>query len=82
MYEPIKLIYRGLTFEYKSHLDRELPDRDTANSEDYPTKNVKLIYRGLTFERTIPLNPIYQKPRAINWRFQIPSKSSVNCIDR
>jgi hypothetical protein len=80
MCQPIKLIYRGLTFEYKRHLDRELPERNITNSENYPAKTVKLIYRGLTFERTIPLNPTYRKPLAINWRFQIPSKLSGDCI--
>jgi hypothetical protein len=36
---------------------------------------VKLIYRGLICERAMPVYPIHRKSQAINWRFQIPSKS-------
>jgi hypothetical protein len=60
----IKLIYRGNTFEHTPYPEIIL-DEDEA---DWPT--VTLIYRGVTYERKLQPPKPYQKPRAINWRWQ------------
>jgi len=60
----IQLIYRGNTLDYTP--------RPVVVSEEVETDGptVTLIYRGNTYERKLqPLKP-YQKPRAINWRWQ------------
>jgi Domain of unknown function (DUF4278) len=59
----IKLIYRGNTIDYVPH--PVVPEEDKT---DWPT--VTLIYRGNTFQRKIRPPQPYQKPRAINWRWQ------------
>ncbi len=59
-----KLIYRGYTYDYT-------PPPVVVSEEvetDGPT--VTLIYRGNTYERKLPPPKPYQKPRAINWRWQ------------
>jgi hypothetical protein len=60
----IKLIYRGNTFYYTP--------RPVVVSEEVETDapTVTLIYRGNTYERKIRPPKPYQKPRAINWRWQ------------
>ena len=56
----IKLFYRGIAYDY-------IPRPMLIAQKWWPT--VTLIYRGVTHERKIqPLKP-YQKPRAINWRW-------------
>jgi hypothetical protein len=60
----IKLFYRGNTFDY-------IPPPVMISEEDetdLPT--VTLIYRGNTFVRRLHPPKPYQKPRAINWRWQ------------
>ncbi len=56
----IKLFYRGNTFDY-------IPRPEVVPKEDWPT--VTLMYRGVTYERKIQPPKLYQKPRAINWRW-------------
>lgn len=60
----IKLIYRGNTIDYVS------PPVvvSEVDKTDWPTAT--LIYRGNTFERKIQPSQPYQKPHAINWRWQ------------
>jgi hypothetical protein len=60
----IKLFYRGNTFDYIPRPEIT-PEEDEA---DLPT--VTLIYRGNTFARKLHPPKPYQKPRAINWRWQ------------
>ncbi|WP_019498028.1 DUF4278 domain-containing protein [Pseudanabaena sp. PCC 6802] len=59
-----KLIYRGNTFDYTPR-PMVVPE---AEETDWST--VTLIYRGNTYERRLPPPKPYQKPRAINWRWQ------------
>jgi hypothetical protein len=59
-----KLIYRGNTYDYTPH-PVVVSEEDKT---DWPT--VTLIYRGNTYERKLPPPNPYQKPRAINWRWQ------------
>ena len=61
----IKLIYRGNTYEYTP--------RPVVVSEVDTTdwKTVTLIYRGNTYEHKLGPPQPYQKPRAINWRYQV-----------
>jgi hypothetical protein len=56
----IKLFYRGNTFDY-------IPRPEVGPEEDWPT--VTLMYRGVTYERKIQPPKPYQKPRAMNWRW-------------
>jgi hypothetical protein len=56
----IKLFYRGSVFDY-------IPRPMVIAQEWWPT--VTLIYRGVTYERKIRPFKLYQKPRAINWRW-------------
>ncbi len=35
---------------------------------------MRLIYGGQTFEYTPPFKP-YRKPRALNWRYQVPGET-------
>jgi Domain of unknown function (DUF4278) len=60
----IKLFYRGNTFDYTP--------RPASVSEELETEGstVTLIYRGNTYERKLQSPKAYQKPRAINWRWQ------------
>lgn len=60
----IKLIYRGNVFYYTP--------RPVVVSEEVETDEptVTLIYRGNTYERQLHAPKSYQKPRAINWRWQ------------
>jgi Domain of unknown function (DUF4278) len=61
----IKLIYRGHTYDYT-------PPPVIASASivtDGPV--VTLIYRGQTYQRQLPPPQPYQKPRSINWRYQI-----------
>jgi hypothetical protein len=63
----IKLFYRGNTFDYT-------PPPVVVSEEDetdWPT--VTLCYRGITYVRKIKPPKPYQKPRAINWRWQFES---------
>lgn len=64
--QPKKLIYRGNTYNYTP--------RSVVVSEVDTTgwKTVTLIYRGNTYKRKVQPPQPYQKPRAINWRYQIP----------
>jgi Domain of unknown function (DUF4278) len=57
----IKLFYRGNTFDY-------IPRPEVVAEEDWPT--VTLMYRGVTYKRKIQPPKLYQKPRAVNWRWQ------------
>jgi hypothetical protein len=62
--QPIKLFYRGNTFDYIPR-----PEMTSEKDEaDLPT--VTLIYRGNTYVRKLHPPKPYQKPRAINWRWQ------------
>jgi hypothetical protein len=56
----IKLFYQGNVFDY-------IPRPVRIAQEWWPT--VTLIYRGVSYERKIPPLKPYQKPRAINWRW-------------
>jgi hypothetical protein len=58
----IKLIYRGNTIDYVP------PVVVSVDKTDWPTAT--LIYRGNTYQRKIQPPQPYQKPRAINWRWQ------------
>jgi Domain of unknown function (DUF4278) len=60
----IKLIYRGNTFDYIPRPEIVSEENET----DLPT--VTLIYRGNTYVRKLHPPKPYQKPRAINWRWQ------------
>jgi hypothetical protein len=60
----IKLFYRGNTFDYIPR-SAMISEEDEA---DWPI--VTLCYRGTTYERKIKPPMPYQKPRAINWRWQ------------
>ncbi|HAJ62762.1 MAG TPA: hypothetical protein DCP31_28960 [Cyanobacteria bacterium UBA8543] len=42
---------------------------------------MKLIYRALIFDYTPRSIQTYQKPRALNWRFQ-PAGEQVECLPR
>jgi hypothetical protein len=56
----IKLFYRGNAYDY-------IPRPKLVAQKDWQT--VTLFYRGVTYKRKLqPLKP-YQKPRAINWRW-------------
>lgn len=60
----IKLFYRGNTFDY-------IPRPEIISEEDEAdSPTVTLIYRGNTFVRKLHPPKPYQKPRAINWRWQ------------
>ncbi len=60
----IKLIYRGHTYDYTPYpvMVSEAVEMDKST--------VILIYRGNAYERQIQSQKPYQKPRAINWRYQ------------
>jgi Domain of unknown function (DUF4278) len=60
----MKLIYRGNTSYYTP---RPVVVSQKVETEDRPT--VTLIYRGNTYERKLKPPKPYQKPRAINWRW-------------
>jgi hypothetical protein len=60
----IKLIYRGHTYQC-TPCPAVVSE---AVVTDGPT--VTLIYRGNTYERKLQPPKDYQKPRAINWRWQ------------
>lgn len=61
-----KLIYRGNTFDY-------IPRPVVVSAEEQTDwQTVTLIYRGNTYERKLPPPKPYQKPHAINWRWQYP----------
>jgi hypothetical protein len=62
----IKLIYRGNIFYYTPCLP-VFPEKLVADGEI-----VTLIYRGSTYQRRLSSDQPYQKPRAINWRWQLP----------
>lgn len=68
--KPIKLIYRGLTFEYTPQPIPTQSNMTLINSQNCDKNKVKLIYRGLTFEYTPPPVQPYRKPTVLNWRFQ------------
>jgi len=36
---------------------------------------MQLIYRGETIEVPSYSSPVYQKPRALNWRYQAPGET-------
>jgi Domain of unknown function (DUF4278) len=60
----IKLIYRGNIYDYT-------PRPVVVSQEDKTDwSTVTLIYRGTTYQRQIQPSKPYQKPRAINWRWQ------------
>lgn len=60
-----KLIYRGNTINYT-------PCPLVVAQEDKTDGlTVNLIYRGNTYQRQMPALQSYQKPRAINWRWQL-----------
>lgn len=59
----IKLIYRGNTIDYVP------PPAVEVDNTDWVT--ITLTYRGNTYQRKIQPPSSYQKPRAINWRWQI-----------
>ncbi len=60
----IKLIYRGHTY----YVTPRPVVEPTAIATDEPT--VTLIYRGNTYQRQLRPAQIYQKPAALNWRWQ------------
>jgi hypothetical protein len=64
----IKLICRGHTYDYtpRSVIVSEAVEIDRSK--------VTLIYRGNTYERNLKSPKFYPKPRAINWRYQIPAE--------
>lgn len=60
----IKLTYRGHTYDYT-------PCPVTVSKAVETDKlTVRLIYRGNAYERQLQSQNPYQKPRAINWRYQ------------
>ena len=61
----IKLIYRAFTY----YINPSAVTASEAVETDGPT--VTLIYRGNTYERRLQPPQPYQKPSAINWRYQI-----------
>jgi hypothetical protein len=65
----IKLIYRSLTY----YIDPPAVMDSETVATDEPT--VTLVYRGNTYERKLQLPQPYQRPSAINWRYQTFEKS-------
>lgn len=61
----IKLIYRALTY-YVS-----LPAAMASKAVETDEPTVTLIYRANTYKRKLHPSTPYQKPHAINWRYQI-----------
>lgn len=62
--KTVQLIYRGVTFNRT--LNPVSPIRQSESESP-----IQLLYRGVTYTCTpSPVLP-YQKPRAINWRYQL-----------
>jgi hypothetical protein len=60
----VQLIYRGSVFNYtRSPITIDRTDRSNWQI-------VNLICKGHTYERKLPPPQPYQKPRALNWRWQ------------
>lgn len=59
----IKLTYRGNTYDYT-------PSPVVFEEVETDTQTVTLIYRGNTYERKLYALKSYQKPNAINRRWQ------------
>ncbi len=69
----MKLIYRAQTFDYNPRpRPIQLNYKPCSLSSTPKDGAVKLIYRGQAFEYTPPPIQPHHKPRAMNWRFQIP----------
>jgi hypothetical protein len=65
-----KLIYWGHTYDYTP------PPAVVSEAIVTNSSTVNLIYRGNTYERNLQTPKSHQKPHAINWRYQIPQRSS------
>jgi hypothetical protein len=65
----LKLIYRG---EMCNYTPRPVVASEAVKSDG---TTVTLIYRGNTYERKLHPPKAYQKPRAINWRYQFILRS-------
>jgi hypothetical protein len=67
--KTVQLLYRGVTFNHA--LNQVAPKRQAICESENP---VQLLYRGITYTcAPAPVRP-YQKPRAINWRYQLSLK--------
>ena len=66
----LKLIYRGEMYNYTP---RPVVVSGAVEPDGIA---VTLIYRGNTYERKLQSPKAYQKPRAINWRYQITPRST------
>lgn len=64
----IKLIYRAVTYYVN------LPTVMASEVVEMTDPMVTLIYRGNTYKRKLQPPQFYQKPRVINWRYQVPAE--------
>jgi hypothetical protein len=60
----IQLIYRGEIFDYT------LPEIEIDHTDRSTWQVVELVYRGHAYDLKLPPQQPYQKPRALNWRWQ------------
>jgi hypothetical protein len=60
----VKLIYRGEVFYGTRRPEVVMEEVDQEG------KTIDLIYHGHTYQRKLPPPQPYQKPRALNWRWQ------------
>jgi hypothetical protein len=71
---------------FKSNVYYAVPLRDCCNnviSHIQEKENMKLIYRAQIIEFTTPAVQPYQKPRALNWRYQVAGETYNNTpLDR
>ncbi len=68
----MKLIYRGHTCDYTPRL-AVVPEASVKKGEtesEIRGETVTLTYRGQIYQRNLQIPSPYQKPRAINWRWQ------------
>jgi hypothetical protein len=47
----------------------------TYNAATDCSDEIRLIYRGVSFPYSPPTPKPYRKPRAVNWRYQIPGET-------
>jgi hypothetical protein len=60
----VKLIYRGEVF-YGTRIPQVVMEESDQEGE-----TIELIYHGHTYQRKLSPPQPYQKPRALNWRWQ------------
>jgi hypothetical protein len=60
----VKLIYRGQVFYATRRPEVAIEEVEQEG------KTIELIYHGHTYQRKLPVPQPYQKPRALNWRWQ------------